>query len=180
MKVKYSRKIDKEIFDEVNKMRKKLSPVFGFNFPKVSFRERVVPVAKTIAESVMLEEKRLRGVMKEIFDEDIPDITVYINTTPFSTWNVDKKYISISCFRFGKFFETACHESNHFMYDMVFGTKKYQDTEVKEIITVLNNVFGVEDKGWEKFSEKRKKVLNYYKKTKNFKRAIEYARTICK
>lgn len=180
MKVKYSKKIDKEVFDEVNKMKKKLSPVFGFNFPKLSFKEKVVPVAKAIAKSVGLEEKKLKKIMKAIYGKDMPDITVYINTTPFSTWNVDKKYISVSCFRFGKFFETVCHESNHFMYDVVFGTKKYQNNEIKETVTVLNNAFGIEDRGsWEKFSKTRKKVFDYYKRTKNFKKTLEYAKNIC-
>lgn len=179
MEVKYSEEIDKEIFDEVNKMREKLSPVFGFNFPKVRFNEKITPVAKAIAKSVEVDGEKMRKIMKKIYGKDMPEIIIFINTTPFSTWNVDKKYLSISCYRFGKLFETVCHESNHFMYDIVFGTEKYQDNEIKETVTVLNNVFGIEDKGWEKFLKKRKQVFHYYKKTKNFKKAIEYAKTIC-
>lgn len=179
MDVKYSKKIDKNFFNEVNSMGEKLSPIFGFNFPTLTFKERVVPVAKAIAKAVILDESRLKKIIKEIYSIEMPDITIYINTTPFSTWNVEKKYISISCFRFDKFFETVCHESNHLMYDIVFKTQKYQDNNTKETITVLNNILGVEDKGWDKFSKQRKKVLDYYNKSKNFFETIKYARSIC-
>ena len=77
---------------------------------------------------------------------------------------------------YDKFFSTVCHESNHLMYDLIFGTKKYEDTEIKETLTVLNNLFGVEDKGWRKFLNQRQNVLNFYNKTKNFEKTIEYAR----
>lgn len=179
MQVKYFKTIDQEFFDEVNQMGKELSPIFGFDFPKLIFKDRVVPVARAIAKAVILDEKRLRTLMKKIYGSEMPDITIFINTTSFSTWNLEKKYISISCFRFGKFFETVCHESNHLMYDLIFKTQKYQDNSTKETVTVLNNILGVEDKGWDKFFEKRKKVLKYYHRSKDFLKTIKYARSIC-
>lgn len=179
MKIKYSQKIDKEIFDEVNIMGKKLSPIFGFNFPKVKFDKRLIPIAKVtikVAKS-FIDEKKVREIVRGIYNKDIPDITVYVNTTPFSTWNVKDKWISVSIERIGiKFFNTICHEINHFMYDYSFGTEKYQDTNIKETITVFNNIFGVEDRGFPKFSEQRKRVMKHYNETKDFKKTIEYTR----
>ena len=181
MKIIYNEKIDKEIFKEVNKMRKRLSPVFGFNFPKVKFDKRVIPIAKATKKVAQnfIDTKKIKEIVKGIYSKDIPDITIYVNTTPFSTWNVKDKWISVSIERVGiKFFRTVCHEINHFMYDSCFGTEKYQDTEVKETLTVLNNIFGVTDKGWDKFSKQREKVLEFYNKTKDFKKTINYTRNL--
>ena len=181
MKIKYSRKIDKEIFDEVNRMRKKLSPIFGFQFPKIQFDKRVILIAKAVVAVTgkFINENGMKTIMSKIYREKMPSITIYVNTTPFSTWNVKEKWISISFTRIGKkFYETACHETNHFMYDFVFKTKKYQDTEIKETLTVLNNVFGITDVGWSKFSKQRKKVLKFYNKTKDFKKTINYAQSL--
>ncbi len=183
MKIKYSRKIDREIFNEVNIMGKKLSPIFGFDFPKVKFDKRLIPIAKAtikVAES-FIDEKKIREIVKGIYNKDIPDITIYVNTTPFSTWDVKNKWISVSIERVGiKFFNAVCHEINHFMYDYCLNTKKYEDTEIKETLTVLNNIFGIEDKGWKKFSEQRKRVIEYYNKTKDFKKTIHYTRNLFK
>lgn len=182
MKIKYSEKIDREMFIEVNQMRKKLSPIFGFDFPKVKFDIRLVPIAKVMigVSKTFLNENKLKKVIKGIYNKDLPKLTIYINTTPFSSWNVKEKYLSLSYTRndCNKFFSTVCHESNHFMYDLTFGTKKYEDIKIKEIITVLNNVFGVEDKGWKKFSKERMKILDFYKKERNLEKTIKYAKQL--
>lgn len=154
MKTFYSEKIDREIFNELNKMRGKLSPVFGFTFPKVKFKKIKVRTRK-------FNERKLREIVMALYCRKMPKIKVYLNTTPFSTWNVKKKYLSVSYKRKGdRLFAAICHEANHFMYDYCFKTKKYEDTEIKETLTVLNNYFGVYDNGWRHFSEKRKKL--YY------------------
>ncbi len=183
MKVEYLEKIDREIFKEVNKMGKQLSPIFGFKFPKVKFDKRVIPIAEVMAKvfPAFIDEKKVKAMMKKMYGKDMPEITIYINTTPFSTWNVRERWVSVSIERgHSRFFQTVCHEINHFMYDYTFKTKKYEDTEIKETITVLNNTFGIEDKGWRAFSEKRKMVLDFYMKTKDFKKTIEYAKTVRK
>ena len=180
MEIKYSKKIDNEMFIEINKMRKILSPVFGIEFPKVKFDSRLIPIAKMMTEvgKKFLDEKKLKKTIREIYKKELPNLTIYINTTPFSSWNTKGKYLSVSYTRNDcvKFFSTVCHESNHLMYDLIFCTKKYEDTEIKETLTVLNNLFGVEDKGWRKFLNQRQNVLNFYNKTKNFEKTIEYAR----
>lgn len=184
MKIKYSEKIDKEMFAEINKMRNKLSPVFGFDFPKVKFDKRLILIAKVMTKvgKTFLNENKLKKLIKEIYNKDLPKLTIYINTTPFSSWNAQEGYLSLSYTRnnCNKFFSAVCHEANHFMYDLTFGTKKYQDTQIKETITVLNNVFSVEDKGWKKFSKERIKVLAFYKKERNLEKTIKYAKNIFK
>jgi hypothetical protein len=183
MKVKYSEKIDREIFKEVTFMGKKLSPIFGFQFPKVKFDKKITPIAKAMVKVLpaFMYEKRIITMMKKMYGKDMPEITIYINTTPFSTWNVEAGWVSVSMERgHSKFFQTVCHEINHFMYDYTFKTRKYEDTEIKEILTVLNNIFGIEDKGWKIFSEKRKAALDFYEKTKDFKKTIEYVKTFYK
>ncbi len=152
METVYSEKIDKEVHNELKKMGKKLSPVFGFEFPKVKFK-------KTKIEKKKFNEKRVQELMMALYCEKMPKIKVYLNTTPFSTWNVEKGYLSISNDRKGdSFFAAICHEANHFMYDYYFKTKKYEETEIKEIIPVLHNYFGIYDRGWKKFIRKRKKL----------------------
>jgi len=186
MKIIYNKKTDKEMFKEVNKMGKQLSPVFGFDFPKLKFDKRLVSLAKITAKisSVFIDEKKLETLIKKIYNKDLPKLTIYINTTPFSSWGLvkNKKYLTISYGRNNesKFFSAVCHEANHFMYDYCFGTEKYQDTEVKETLTVLNNIFGIKDKGWDKFSKQREKILEFYNKTKDFKETINYTRNLFK
>jgi len=148
----YSEKIDKEVHNELNGMGKKLAPVFGIEFPKVNFK-------KTKIKNKKFDEKRVQDLMMALYCKKMPKIKVYLNTTPFSTWNVEKKYLSISNNREGdRLFAAICHEANHFMYDYCFKTKKYEETEIKEILTVLHNYFGIYDSGWKKFSKKRKKL----------------------
>ncbi len=62
MKVIYNEKIDKEMFGEVNRMGGKLSPVFGFDFPKLKFDKRLIPLSKATAKVSpnFINEKRLR------------------------------------------------------------------------------------------------------------------------
>jgi len=182
MKIKYSEKKDREMFAEVNKMRNKLSPIFGFDFPKVEFDKKLIPIAKVMIKvwKTFLNENKLKKVIKGIYNKDLPKLTIYINTTPFSSWNTKERYLSLSYTRnnYNKFFSTLCHESNHFMYDSTFDIKKYEDTEIKEILTVLNNIFGVEDKGWKKFSKKRKRALDFYKKERNLEKTIKYIKNV--
>lgn len=182
MKVVYNEKIDKEIFLEVNRMGGKLSPVFGFDFPKLKFDKRLIPIAKTtaIVSPDFINEKKIRTLIKRIYNQDLPDLVIYINTTPFSSWNLEKKYLSISYGRNNelKFISAICHEANHLMYDLIFETKKYQDTEIKETITILNECFGLKDPGWNKFSQQRRKVLDFYNRTKDFSKTIAYARSL--
>ncbi|OGZ27187.1 MAG: hypothetical protein A2365_00770 [Candidatus Nealsonbacteria bacterium RIFOXYB1_FULL_40_15] len=177
MKIEYSEKIDKEIIREVNKMCPSLSKVMGFNFDKkVKFDKRFIQVAKAVAKASedFFDEKKMRGVMDKIYKTKMPEVKVFINTSGFATWNIKKKYISVPMNFMGEsFFNHACHEANHFMYDFAFGTKKYEDTEIKEIITVINNAFGIHDSGWPKFREKREKVLDVYNKTKDIGSVID-------
>jgi hypothetical protein len=163
---------------EVSRMGKKLSPVFGFDFPKLKFDKRIIPLAKVTARvsNNFINEKRIKELINNIYNKDLPNLVIYINTTPFSSWNLNKKYLSISYGRNNelKFFSTVCHEANHLMYDSTFRTQKYQDTEVKETITILNDFFGAKDLGWNKFSKQRKKALNFYNRTKDFQKTIAY------
>jgi len=177
MKVIYSQKIDKEIFKEVNKECPRLSKILGFKFKKIRFDKKVIPVAKNIAKisKRFVNEKKIKSIMESIFKKKVPTgITIYINTTPFCTWNIKDRWISISMrFVEKEFFNEACHEMNHFMYDYTFGTKKYQDTEIKEILTVINNSFDVYDKGWDKFHKEREKAFKKYRKTRNIEEVIK-------
>jgi len=184
MKVIYNEKIDKEMFREVNMMGKKFSPIFGFNFPKLKFDKRLIPLAKATARVSpnFINGKKLKTLINKIYSKNFPNLVVYINTTPFSSWNLDKKYLSISYGRNNelKFFSTICHEASHLMYDLTFKTQKYQDIEIKETITILNDIFGLKDLGWNKFSKQRKKVLDFYNRTKDFSKTITYTQKLFK
>ncbi len=176
MKIKYSKKIDKEVFNEVNKECPRLAPIMGFKFEKIALDDKAIIIAKKIAKSAkyFIDEKKLKETMGSIYGKELPDITVYVNTTPFSTWNIKGKWVSVSYVMAanGRFFYAICHEANHFMYDYCFGIEKYQDTEIKETITVVNNAFGIYDSGWSKFKEQRKRALEIYNKTKDIKAVI--------
>jgi len=180
MKIIYSQKIDKRIFKEVNKECPRLSKIFGFEFKKIKFDKRIIPIAKNVAKTskYFVKEKKVKSIMESIFNKKVPvGITVYINTTPFCTWNVREKWISISMRFVGKeFFNKVCHEMNHFMYDYTFKTKKYQNTKIKEIITVVNNAFNVYDKGWNKFHKERKAAFKKYQETKNIEEVVRQIR----
>lgn len=182
MKTKYSQKIDKEIFNEVNRECPRLSKILDFEFKQIKFNKRVILIAKDVVKisKYFVNGKKVKSIMESIFNKKVPaGITIYVNTTPFCTWNIKNKWISISMRFIGKeFFNKVCHEMNHFMYDHTFRTKKYQDIEIKETLTVLNNIFGVEDKGWKKFSEQREEVLEFYNTIKDFKKTINYTRNL--
>jgi len=177
MKVKYSRKIDKRVIAEVNKECPRLSKVMGFKFEKeIRFDKRFISIAKAVAKSsrVFINETKIREAMKAIYGKDIPKITIYVNTTEFGTWNVIEGWVSVSMKYYGEsFFNHTCHEINHFMYDSVYGTNKYEDTNIKEIVTIFNNNFGIKDTGWTIFKDERNKIANEYQSTnKDFKDII--------
>ena len=161
-----------------------MSPIFGFKFPKIKFDKRLIPIAQVMTKvgANFMNDNRLKKLIKGLYGKDLPELKVYINTTPFSSWNAKEKYLYLSYTRNDatKFFSTICHESNHLMYDLTFGTEKYQDTVIKETLTVLNNAFGVEDKGWQNFSQQRKAVLDFYIKNKDLKKTVNFAKDICK
>ncbi len=163
MKILYSEKVDREIHDEVNTKGKDLAAVFGFDFHRVSFDDKKADEAKNIDAAVDME--KAGGIMRDIFKVHPPQITLYFNTTPFSTWNTKEKYVCISVQRYpDKIFSSVCHELNHYMYDTVFGTEKYEETERKETFTVLNEFYDVKDYGWKVFKEKRDRVLDAFGK----------------
>ena len=181
MQILYSQKIDRDIHDEVNNMGPKLGAIFGFSFPTVQFDEKNISRAQKIAKQATtndsLDENKAGEILKKIYGVRLPPITVYINTTPFSTWNIDEHYISISIDRFpDQVFSSFCHEANHYLYDTLYGTKKYQDTEIKETITILNTAFGIKDRGWHALEDARQAVWNKYEETRDFAKAIERAR----
>lgn len=181
MKIYYSKEIDKKIHEEVNTKGKKLSRLFGYDFPKVILDKEKAAIARQLAndKNNQIDKKRAAQIMSEIYKKKLPQLTLYINTTPFSTWNTKNKYISISIDRFPtKIFSSFCHELNHFIYDLVYKTRKYEDTEIKETITILNEVFGIKDNGWKIFEKQRNKVLEYFQKTKDFTKTIEYTQNL--
>lgn len=182
MEVKYSKKIDRAMFREVNVMGHQLTPIFGFKFQRVTFDKRVIPIAKVTADVVgsFIDENKLNKLIEGIYNKNLPKLTVYINTTPFSSWDTKNKRLLLSYTRndSARFFSTICHESNHLMYDLIFGTKKYQDTKIKETLSVLNNLFDVEDKGWEIFSKQRSLALKFYRKHKDIFKTVEYTREL--
>ncbi|MDD2732092.1 MAG: hypothetical protein PHI53_02755 [Candidatus Pacebacteria bacterium] len=184
MKIYYSKKIDKEIHKELNRMGEKLSPVFGHKFPKVKFDGQMSIIASKVAKSMPdFNDGEIKRNMKKIFGKEMPEFFVVLNTIPFSTWNVEEKWISISLKDILTFKRTLYHEANHFMYDYTFGTKKYEDTEIKETITVLNNSFkGVKDNdiGWKKFKEQRHKVWEHYSKKHELRSSVEFAQKLFK
>ena len=177
MNIEYSENIDKEIHEEVNNNGERLSLVFGFDRPIVSFKkiDAAVSAARFVGPaSAYINVKKAGEAMKKLYGRAMPQVDIFINTTPFSTWNTEQGYISISIQRFPeKVFSSFCHEMNHFMYDISYGTEKYEDTEVKETLTVLNEHFGIKDYGWKVFEPQRKIALDYYKRSGDLKQTIQ-------
>ncbi len=181
MNVQYSAEIDKKIHDEVNEMGPKLAATFGFEFPVVQFDDGKKAQATQVAEQAtrdnVINETRAAELLKQIFGIDLPAVAVYVNTTPFSTWNTEEQYISLSISRFPeRAFASFCHEANHYLYDTLFSTKKYAETASKETVTVLNTMLGLKDHGWPALQEARKEVLSVYESTHSFSDALAYAR----
>lgn len=182
MNIHYSIDIDRNIHTEVNTKGKKLSLIFGFAFLPVIFdKEKSQRAAKLAKQVSVFDEKKAQNTIFSIYRKKLPKISLFINTTSFSTWNVHDKYISLSLDRFpNDVLSSFCHEANHFMYDVMYENEKYTDTEIKETVTVLNELFGIKDKGWHVFDEQRHKVLEYAKQTHDCLLAIKYAQQLFK
>jgi len=181
MDTDYSENIDRQIHDEVNQMGSVLGEQFGFHFPTVTFDQTKADEARRVALQTtsqnLVDLTKARLLLKEVFHRELPGITLYINTTPFSTWNTNAQYISLSIQRFpDRMFESFCHEANHYLYDLTYGAQKYQDTAIKETITVLNTLLGVTDHGWPSLKQKRARLLAEYEKSHSFQAAIDFAR----
>lgn len=166
MRIGYSQVADREVHEEVNTKGRDLSGIFGFHFQNVVFDGKNADMARNMEASV--DVRKANRMMAAIFGNRPPSVRILFNTTPFSTWNTEKKYVSISFQRYpNKVFSSFCHELNHYMYDIIFGTEKYEETEQKETMTVLNELFNVKDYGWKMFDVKRKEVLDAFKKGEN-------------
>lgn len=180
MHTEYSEKIDKEIHKEVNREGKRLSKILGFSFEKIIFNTRKKNLAlQKIGELPDDFQKIPKRIAKEIYQKDLPEVTIYINTTPFSTWNTEKKYISLSVDRFpDATLSSFCHEINHYLFDLFFCVAKYEKTETKEILTILNESFGIQDHGWKKFSKEREKALVYFQKNHDIQKTVSFVQRI--
>ena len=109
---------------------------------------------------------------------------VYVNTTPYSMDDYEKKCISISYERNENFITSFIHEANHYMFRRKYqgvcereGFNKKETEDIKEIITILNNDFfqkimKAPDEGWKKHKELRQKFQSMYRKSENVDWAI--------
>ena len=182
---KYDKKIDIENWERITAKSKKCGGfIFGDSFPtsykvteqSIKKAEEKIPEYDNAWEKY--KEKFYTG-MHKIFKKEFPkDVSFYINTSPFSYFNTEKKYISISmsC----KFvIPHVLHEANHYMFkkyyqDKLKETQSHDD--VKEIFSVVNNdVFKpMNDPYWAKYEEKRSRVLKKWTKTQDIDQVIEY------
>lgn len=180
MKAEYSEDIDREIIFEANTKGKKLSNIFGFHFEEVTFDSKRKNLAMHYIGDIDKEVVvTLKEVIFGIFKRNFPKVSIFINITPFSTWNTKKCYISLSVDRFpDKILSSLCHEANHFMYDEIFGSGKYEDTCVKESLTILQELFGVRDYGWKTFEKQRGEIVSFFKKNQDIHQTVSFAKSI--
>lgn len=176
MYTQYNEKIDKQIHEEVNEEGKRLSKILDFPFEKIFFDIKRKNLAlQKIGELPNDFLKIPKRIAKEIYQRKMPKVIIYINTTPFSTWNTEKKYISLSVDRFpDTLLSSFCHEMNHYLFDLFFHVAKYEKTETKEILTILNESFGIHDHGWKKFSKERKETLAYFQKNNDIQKTASF------
>lgn len=181
-------KYDKKINGNYWKHLITVGTKFGHKFPKTFKIEKsdAITAEKTAIKFQEIwnkYEKTFRENFYTIYNCDFPrDMKCYINTSPYSMFNVDKNYISISMMRTcNNFISTVLHEANHFIF-----IKYYSDfcrsidcssediSEIKEIVTIINNdVFSpMEDSGWELYQKYRERALVVWKKNKDIKKVI--------
>ncbi len=182
---KYDKKIDIENWERITAKSKKCSGfIFGESFPTsykvteqfVKKAEEKIPEFDNVWEKY--KEKFYMGMYK-IFKKEFPkDVSFYINTSPFSYFNTEKKYISISmsC----KFvIPHILHETNHYMFRKYYQDKikkTHHNEDVKEIFSVVNDdVFKpMNDPYWKMYEEKRNRVFKKWIKTQDIDKVIEY------
>lgn len=167
---KYNNKIDIECWERITKTNE----IFGHKFPDdyIITKDMITEAEKAVVIfSKEWGDRDIGKEIKEIFGKEMPDITCYINTSPYS---MDKypEYISISMNR-KKPTISILHEVSHYMFrDRFPNTPDIEN--VKEIITVINNdVFKVKDYGWKIFKEQRGRALKVWQETKDIEKVIK-------
>lgn len=181
---KYDKKIDIENWERITEKSKKCEGVrFGESFP-TSYKlteESISKAKEKISEFNndwrKYKEKFYLGMYK-IFKKEFPkNVSFYINTSPFSYFNLKKKYISISM-SCTFVIPNILHEANHYMFVKYYQDKikKTQHEDIKEIFSVVNNdVFKpMEDPYWAIYEKKRIKIFKKWVKTQDINKVIEY------
>lgn len=184
---KYNKKIDQNIWKNLITNGNK----FGHQFPS---DYKIFEKDITEAKLKIFEFQSLWHKYQNIFQNKCPKefrsylpmpIICFVNTSPYSSFDIKAKTISISFKqKSNRAIPSILHELNHY-YFMSAYTKycislncSYDEiNEIKEIMTVINNdLFSpMEDPYWKKYEQSRKKVLAVWRKSKNIIITIECA-----
>ena len=110
----------------------------------------------------------------------------YINSSPHSSFNSKKNYLSISIMcKKNRLVPTVLHEANHFIFrkhydDFCFsiGCSKDDIDNIKEFVTIINDIifYPMQDNGWEIHQKFRKRALAVWKNTEDIKKVIKDAK----
>lgn len=184
-KFKYNRKIDEANWERLVHNGKK----FGHEFPSTYCltKNNIDKAKKKVPEFQALWDKYDNAFLDKIpnlYDYNpSEDIICYVNSSPYSSFNPAKNYLSISwqC-QSNRLVPSVLHEVNHLLFYknywnfcLAINCSLSEIDIIKEIITVINDqvFYPMQDNGWKKYSSYRRETLLIWKRTKNMKMVIQ-------
>lgn len=194
MPFKYNKNIDERCWRRIIKAKK----LFGHTFPnKFDISETKIKAAqqkiKYFQKIWQKYDQEILNGLKKIYKYPCPtDLSIFINTSPYSMDGYPARYISVSMMRAGttqRIISSVSHELSHFLFRQHYtkfcrnlGSTKNEIEEIKEILTVINNIEIAEvlDKGWPVHSNLRKLTTRYWLTKPDIKSVIENLHKILK
>ncbi len=186
----YNKKFDEDNWDRLIKNGKK----YGHQFPSsyLISDSDIVRAKERVVEYQLLWDKYddiFRDKIPIIYKHNFPrNCTFFVNTSPYSSFNVEKKYLSISMMREeNRFIPTMIHEASHFLFQKYYiefcysiGCSYEEIDKIKEFITIItNDVFSpMQDVGWNDHEKYRKEALKIWKDRRNLKDVIQHLKNM--
>ena len=167
---------------------------YGHKFPsKYNITQKDIAIAKGKA----LEFQNIWNKYKKTFEERIVIIykhrlpkgcKFFVNTSPYSYFNVEQNYISISAkCKKNRIVPITIHEASHLLFKKYYsnyckdiGCCEKEIDIIKELVTVItDDVFSpMQDGGWECHMQYRKQVLKAWKTSRDLNFVIKYSKEL--
>lgn len=173
----YDRQIDQECWERLLREGPYYSTLLGVSMPQaysitpaMEERARSRAIAYTQEWIAGGQDQILAQAMQEIFQQPMPAVPWYVNTSPYSMdWY--PRYLTISMER-DQCVASVWHEMNHFMLRHCF-PRLERIEEIKEVVSVVNYSWGVRDVGWPIFKEQRKQAFTAWQETHDIQVVIQ-------
>lgn len=187
---KYDKEIDKKNWERIISNGRKFGHYFPVNYEIAREDMEVANIkASEFANIWSKYEMIFKDKIKNIYkDCDLEKINCYINTSPYSSFNSDNDYISISFKKKNRrVVPSLLHEINHLLFLRSYkyfcasiGCTNSDIDKIKEFVTVINDdVFSpMQDEYWPGHEKYRELALATWREKNDLKRVVEVLKTL--